>query len=83
MLSSKFDEWVGSRAQVPHEWREDPRWRGASGGGCRRQPAHRSDYPSRWQPAAPSQARGCDGDEPAGAVKVIDYLAVPRRRTWG
>lgn len=74
--------------QVPHEWREDPRWRGAAGGGSRQQPAHRADYPSRWLPAAPEQApahaaaAGSDEDEPAGALKVIDFLEVPRRRAW-
>ncbi|KAK9835056.1 hypothetical protein WJX81_007542 [Elliptochloris bilobata] len=80
--------------KVPHDWREDPRWRGAAGGGCRRQPAHRADYPSRWLPAA-GQAPGREGSgsawgtageadesEPAGAVKVIDFLEVPQRRVW-
>ena len=79
---------------MPHDWREDPRWRGAAGGGCRQQPAHRADYPSRWLPAVshPTVARerlgpwaACgerDNDEPPGAVKVIDFLEVPRQRAW-
>lgn len=33
--------------QVPHAWREDPRWRTPHGGGNREAPAHRAKFPSR------------------------------------
>ncbi len=71
---------------MPCEWREDPRWRGRSGGGSRRQPAHRADYPSRWLPARRGQLHGGfkedggGGGAPEGEVHVIDHLVVPRRR---
>jgi len=79
---------VCARVQVPCQWREDPRWRSYSGGGSRRRPAHRAEYPSRWLPARrPSRrdwsAAADDRDGPAeGEARIIDRLVVPRKRPF-
>lgn len=73
---------LGFCMQVPLQWREDPRWRGHSGGGSRRQPAHRAEYPSRWIPLRRHSRPYCGDDcgQAEGEVVIIDHLVVPRQR---
>ena len=62
-----------------------------AGGGNRRQPAHRAEFPSRWLPArrrqgAMQQHAGkgeAERELAEGEVRVIDHLIVPRQRSWG
>jgi hypothetical protein len=84
-------EAVHCSMQVPCAWQEDPRWRGPSGGGNRRQAAHRAEWPSRWLPARRRQQQaalhsgkgeGSEGELGEGEVHVIDHLVVPRERSW-
>ena len=64
--------------RVPHEWREDERWRSAVGGFSPDLPAHKAQYPSRWLPVNSAyDDDGCGDDED---VKIIDYLDVPKKR---
>lgn len=56
--------------EVPHSWREDPRWKAPGGGGFSSDvPAHRVKWPSRWAPVTEtmSTSRSDSGGRSGGA----------------
>lgn len=66
---------------VPTEWREDPRWKTAGGGGEPGAVAHHARWPSRWMPV---EERGSGKSvlrtvkPPEAKLEVVDYFRVPK-----
>lgn len=70
--------------KVPAEWKEDPRWRGRSGAGSRKCPAHAAEVPSRWIPVH-RHVPATDEHFPNPSdseIRLVDYLRVPKQRTY-
>lgn len=70
--------------QVPAEWKEDPRWRGRSGAGSRKCPAHAAEVPSRWIPVH-RHVPATDEHFPNPSdseIRLVDYLRVPKQCTY-
>ncbi|KAL6778167.1 hypothetical protein ACKKBG_A17180 [Auxenochlorella protothecoides x Auxenochlorella symbiontica] len=65
---------------VPRAWREDPAWRAPGGGGDAGVPGWRARHPSRWVPVEVRGGYTLRGTPPEAALKVVDYLHVPRQR---